>query len=115
MPRFIRKRGSNHLEPNKLVYSPHEKLALLFARYGDWTQQSHLAEGRAEDILIAYGNRIPTVGTPVQVSRELVRKNYKILCGPCARLCDSNTARHVDLMLPEEIGRLVELYVPRAA
>ncbi|HVM90708.1 MAG TPA: hypothetical protein VMU11_02325 [Verrucomicrobiae bacterium] len=89
---------------------PHLQIAFLFARFGDWTQQPDLVEARALDVLVAYNNRIPTQGDPVQVPVAQLRKNYRVLRHPLARLTDSLTARHI--YHPEEIGRLVTLFVP---
>ena len=92
--------------------TPHEQLALLLARFGDWTKQSDLAEGRAEDILLTLGSGWLPNTEAVQVPFEQIRCNYQVLTYPCAHLCCGNVAREVMLIAPERIGRLVAYFVP---
>ena len=112
MPRFMRTRRHRR---GVLVYAPHEKLALLLSRFGNWTGQPELVEARALDVLVAYANRVPSDGTPEPVTTEQARKNYKLLLGPCARLCDATVERRVDLLDPIKVGCFVELFVPRVS
>ncbi len=96
--------------------TPHEQLALILARFGDWTAQPDLAESRAEDVLHAIGARLSanTVYDRSACSVEQVRRNYEVLVCPCARLCAGDVAREVSLLDDDTVGRIVRLFVPKS-
>lgn len=118
MPRFMRKRGSNHLEPYKLVYAEHERLALLLSRYGNWERcPGNLLELLAEDILLAYGGRFApsNASQPVENVPVIRRTYYERLIPICARLMYGHMFREVYLMDPLYVGRLAEYFFGAAA
>lgn len=103
--------GGMRLRSNTM---PHEQLALKLARFGDWSSQVALVELRVTGILIALNNHIPVGETPaIECPADVRSRNYELLRGPCARLCDMNVARKVPLWDEETVGRLVALFVPR--